>query len=189
MSKDPDALKAVSPYSYALYDFCVEEEILYNITKDFQELEVFFSKADDLVRYLSNPLISNDNKQEILEKILKSSIHEESLKFLFVLIKRNRINLLKTAIYSFLEVVYRLASIKMIRVTSAIDFTAQQKNMLVKKIKKLTKNSEIRLMITVDPTLIGGFSLKTSSKVMDFTIKHRLQKLANHLDGVLILET
>ena len=39
--------------------------------------------------------------------------------------------------------------------------------------------------ITVDPSLIGGFLIKTESKVIDFTIKNQLQKLAKHLDTVL----
>jgi len=33
--------------------------------------------------------------------------------------------------------------------------------------------------------LIGGFLIKTNSKVVDFTIKNQLENLAKHLDGVL----
>jgi len=35
--------------------------------------------------------------------------------------------------------------------------------------------------------LIGGFLIKTDSKVIDFTIENQLQKLSNHLDNVLEL--
>jgi len=41
------------------------------------------------------------------------------------------------------------------------------------------------LFINVDPNLIGGFLIKTESKVIDFTIKNQLKKLAKHLDTVL----
>jgi len=44
---------------------------------------------------------------------------------------------------------------------------------------------EIRLVVTVDSTLIGGFLIKTNSRVIDFTIKNQLENLAKHLDGVL----
>ena len=40
-------------------------------------------------------------------------------------------------------------------------------------------------MINVEPSLIGGFLIKTDSKVIDFTVKNQLQKLAKHLDTVL----
>jgi len=60
-----------------------------------------------------------------------------------------------------------------------------KKNTLIKKLKELTNAREIRLVITVDSSLIGGFLIKTNSKVLDFTIKNQLQKLAKHLDTVL----
>jgi ATP synthase F1 delta subunit len=60
-----------------------------------------------------------------------------------------------------------------------------KKNELIKKLKELTKAREIRLIINVDSSLIGGFLIKTNSKVIDFTVKNQLQKLANHLDTVL----
>ena len=56
---------------------------------------------------------------------------------------------------------------------------------LIQKLKELTNAREIRLVTTVDPTLIGGFLIKTDSKVIDFTVKNQLQQLAKHLDTVL----
>jgi len=83
---------------------------------------------------------------------------------------------------NYLKLVYGLASIKMIEVSTAFPFTNKQKNMLIKKLKDLTHAREIRLIITVDSDLIGGFLIKTNSKVLDFTVKNQLKKLANHLD-------
>jgi len=60
-----------------------------------------------------------------------------------------------------------------------------KKNTLIKKLKELTNAREIRLEITVDSSLIGGFLIKTNSRVVDFTVKNQLQKLASHLDSVL----
>jgi len=73
----------------------------------------------------------------------------------------------------------------MIEVSTAFPFTNKKKNTLVKKLKDITKAREIRLVITVDSNLIGGFLIKTNSKVLDFTIKNQLRKLANHLDTIL----
>ena len=185
MSNNPLAAKIAAPYARALYDFSVEQNIMHQITADFQNLEVFLSKTEDLTKYLTNPLINADKKQEILEKTLKSQLNEETFKFLLVLVKRERINLLETIIDGYLQLVYSLASIKMIEVSTAFAFTNKQKNMLIKKLKELTNAREIRLVITVDSNLIGGFLIKTESKVIDFTVKNQLQKLAKHLDTVL----
>ena len=73
----------------------------------------------------------------------------------------------------------------MIEVATASAFNNSQKTTLIQKLKELTNAREIRLVITVDPNLIGGFLIKTESKVIDFTVKNQLQNLAKHLDTVL----
>jgi len=92
---------------------------------------------------------------------------------------------LETVIENYLALVYDLASIKIIEVSTAFAFTNMQKDTLTKKLKELTNAREIRLVITIDTGLIGGFLIKTNSKVIDFTVKNQLQLLAKHLDSVL----
>jgi F-type H+-transporting ATPase subunit delta len=185
MSGNPLTAKIAAPYARALFDFSVEKNIMHQITADFQNLDIFLNETSELTEYLNNPIVSEEAKREVLTKTLKSQINTETFKFLMVLIERNRINLLSSIINSYLELVYKTASIKMIEVSTASAFTNLQKNTLIQKLKELTKAREIRLGITVDPNLIGGFLIKTDSKVIDFTIKNQLQQLAKHLDTVL----
>ena len=179
------ASKIATPYARALYDFSVEQNIMHQVTADFQNLEVFLAKTPDLTEYLSNPVVSLKQKEAILTKTLKSELNSETFKFLMVLVKRDRINLLPTVIKNYLELVYKTASVKMVEVYTAFPFTTLQKLNLIKKLKELTNAREIRLVVTVDSSLIGGFLIKTNSKVLDITIKNQLKNLAKHLDGVL----
>ena len=137
MSKNPLAAKIAAPYARALYDFSVDQNLMHQITADFQNLEVFLNKTPDLTQYLNNPLINPEQKCEVLEKTLKSQINKETFKFLIVLVDRSRISLLEAIITSYLELVYNAASIKMIEVSTAYAFTNLQKNTLIKKLKEL----------------------------------------------------
>ena len=185
MSANPLTAKIAVPYARALFDFSVEKNIMHQITADFQNLETFLNDADELTEYLKNPIVNQTAKREVLTKTLQSQINTETFKFLMILVNRNRINLLESIITNYLELVYETASIKMIEVSTAFAFNNLQKNMLIKKLKELTNAREIRLVITVDSSLIGGFLIKTESKVIDFSIKNQLQSLAKHLDTVL----
>jgi F-type H+-transporting ATPase subunit delta len=185
MSKNPLTVRIAAPYARALFDFSVEKNIMHQITADFQNLDVFLDESDELLDYLNNPIVSNNAKSEILTKILKPQVNAETFKFLMVLVERGRINVLKSVITTYLELVYETASIKTIEVATAYPFANLQKNMLIQKLKELTNAREIRLVISVDSSLIGGFLIKTESKIIDFTIKNQLQKLAKHLDTVL----
>jgi len=185
MSANPLASKIAAPYARALFDFSVEKNIMHQITADFQNLEIFLNESSELTEYLSNPIVSQDAKQGVLTKILEPQLNAETFKFLMVLVERDRINLLKSVISNYLELVYETASIKTIEVVTAFAFSNAQKNTLIEKLKELTNAREIRLVVTVEPSLIGGFLIKTESKVIDFTIKNQLQQLAKHLDAVL----
>lgn len=185
MSINPLAAKIAAPYARALFDFSVEKNIMHQITADFQNLDTFLNETVELTEYFNNPIVTKEAKREVLTKTLKSQINSETFKFLMILVNRDRINLLDSVISRYLELVYETASIKMIEVSTAFAFTNLQKNTLIKKLKDLTNAREIRLVITVDSSLIGGFLIKTDSKVIDFSIKNQLQKLAKHLDTVL----
>lgn len=185
MSAKPLASRIAAPYARALFDFSVDKNIMHQITADFQNLEIFLDESAELTDYLNNPLVSNNAKNEVLTKILKSQVNSETFKFLMVLVSRDRINLLKSVITNYLELVYETASIKTIEVITAVEFSNAQKNTLIQKLKELTNAREIKLAITVEPNLIGGFLIKTESKIIDFTIKNQLQQLAKHLDSVL----
>ena len=185
MSKNPLKSKIAVPYARALFDLSVEKNIMHQITADFQNLNLFLNDANELIDYLNKPLAKKDAKPEVLTKLLKSQINTETFKFLMVLVDRDRINLLSSVINNYLELVYETASIKTIEVVTASAFSNSQKNILIQKLKELTKAREIRLIITVDTSLIGGFLIKTESKIIDFTIKNQVQQLAKHLDTVL----
>ena len=185
MSANPLASKIAAPYARALFDFSVDKNIMHQITADFQNLEIFLDESNELTDYLNNPLDTQDAKREVLTKTLKSQINSETFKFLMVLVSRDRINLLKSVINNYLALVYETASIKTIEVVTAVEFSNAQKNTLIQKLKELTNAREIKLAITVDPNLIGGFLIKTESKIIDFSIKNQLQQLAKHLDSVL----
>ena len=185
MSGNPLTEKVAVPYARALFDFSIEKNIMHQITADFQNLDIFFNESQELATYLNNPIINQEAKREVLTKILKSQLNIETFKFLMVLVNRDRINVLSPIINSYLELVYQAASIKMVEVSTATEFTNLQKETLIQKLKELTNAREIRLITTIDSNLIGGFLIQTESKIIDFTVKNQLQQLAKHLDTVL----
>jgi len=185
MSKNPLSAKVAVPYARALYDFSIQKNLMHQITADFQNLETFLNQTPDLVDYLNNPIIGKEQKAELLDKTLKTQLNNETFKFLNVLIKRDRINLLETVIENYLALVYDLAAIKIIEVSAAFELPTAQKDHLTSKLKELTNAREIRLVITVDSSLIGGLVIKINSKTIDFSVKNQLQLLAKHLDSVL----
>lgn len=184
MSGSPLEEKIAVPYARALFDLSVEKNSMHQISADFQNLRILFNKSFELIEYLNNPTISQKAKREVLAKTLKSQIHTVTFQFILLLLDRDRINILSAVIEKYFELVYETASIKRVEVSSASKLNKKQIRVLISKLKKLTHARQVKLIISVDPNLIGGFYIKTDSKLMDFTLKKRITQVAQYLGTV-----
>jgi F-type H+-transporting ATPase subunit delta len=120
------------------------------------------------------------NKKQILEITLKSYLDIKTFNFLNFLINRNRINLIIKIIQKYLDLVYKLIKFKTIKVYSAFNFKKEQKKKLIEIFKKVTTSYEVQIIIIINSNFINGFIIKIDSKVYDFTIKQKLNKLINY---------
>lgn len=185
MSTNPLTSKIAVPYARGLFEFAREKKIIHEITSDFRNLNDFFKECPQVKDYLNNPIVKPEAKRKVLAKTVESEINIQTFKFLLILVDRNRIFLFDAIANYYLKLVYKLASLVTVEVVTTIPFTESQKNILEIKLKELTNASGIELATIIDPSLIGGFLIKTDSKIIDFTIKNQLKKLAKHLDTVL----
>jgi F-type H+-transporting ATPase subunit delta len=179
MSRNPLASKIAVPYARALFDYSVEQNVVHKITADFQNLEGKVIVAMDLqdeTQELVPVFTSKDQTPQ--ERIF---ISQHLGKFFRVLLKRNRLYLAPEISKNYIELVYKMASVKKVEVCTAFPFTSVQTLTLIQKLKELTNTRAIRLVTTVDSSLIGGFLIKIDSKVLDFTIKTQLENLAKKL--------
>ena len=187
MSKNPVALKVAAPYARALFDFVKDTETLFEVTADIQNIQGLLFKSRELGECLQNPLVSGEAKREILIKVVGKEMSAETLQFLSALILRNRINLLSTILFSYLELVYKTACSRAFQIVSAKDLSTGQRTRLIKKIKSIGEFNRIMVEFSTDKSLIGGFLIRNEGKVVDYTIKNKLQTLAKQLDTVLEL--
>ena len=185
MSKNPVALKIAAPYARALFDFGKETGTLFEITSDVQNIQDLLLKSKELAKCLQNPLISSQAKQEILIRVTNKMMNQETFQFLSTLIRRNRINLLPTIIFSYLELVYKTANSKAFQIVSAIYLSGSQKLRLINRIRSVTENDRVMFQFIVDKSLIGGLLIRYQGKVIDYSIKNKLKILAKQLDTVL----
>jgi len=104
-----------------------------------------------------------------------------SVSFLLVLCDRGRISYLEPILDKALELAYKAASIETVKVISSTAFTSAQQEALVTKLKKMTGAEQIRLDITTNSNLIGGFVVQIGSKIIDTSIQGQLKQLSSYL--------
>ncbi len=165
-------------YAKALAEVLPDEK-LEKVLKEIEELlKVFDEKA---LRYFKSPVVPTEKKRALLEEVLKNfKISDELRKVLFLMVDRNRLGLLREFKEEFENFVNQRLGIVKAEITSATELDQEVLGKIKSKIEELFgKKAEITLK--VDPSIIGGFIVKVSDKVLDASIKTQLDNLKKTL--------
>jgi F-type H+-transporting ATPase subunit delta len=171
--------KVAEPYAEALLDLAVSNDALKETTNDINIVSQFLANSNDLKKFLGNPLITRTAKKTVVKDILGEQIGSSTLKFLLLLVDRNRIQVLESIAQKFLELSYKQESIEIAKITSSIQLSAQQQKEIAEKLKVITGAKQIKLALKVDPQLIGGFTIEIGSKMIDTSIRGKLKHISS----------
>lgn len=178
------ASKIASPYAEALFDFAKKANTFDELNQDINVIYQFVSNSKDLERFLANPVITKESKKTVLKDILGEQVSAATLKFLMLLVDKDRIEYLKYVAISYTALAAKESSSEIAEVTSVTHLSSDQQEKLKAKLKQLRGSSNIELVLKVDPTLLGGFVVQIGSSVMDFSLAGALKKMQNHFQSV-----
>ncbi len=134
----------------------------------------------DISVVVDNPKVNKQRLLELMLDICQGHINDENENFLKLLIHNNRLNLL-TPISKLFEA-YKAEDEGYIdvEVLSAYSLSKEAKHDLTTTLEK-TLGKKIHMNVTVDKSLIGGVLVRAGDKVIDGSIRGRLQQLAKRL--------
>lgn len=173
--------KISNPYAEALLGLAKDNNLIFEIKEDLSVILTTLQKSKDFQLFLTNPLISSIIKKDVVNKIFKNKINDLILKFLLILIDRRRIFLLNIIINKYLNLIYDLESITIAEVILATELNEVQQESLIEKIKFITNTKKVKLLMSIDSNLIGGFIIKIGSKIIDASIAGKLKQMSLYL--------
>lgn len=151
------------------------------VLAEVQQFVLTMESSAELHDVLSNPAYSRDQRQAVLEGLLKANpLHPSLANTLRLLNDRNRLRNLPD-----IARVYRdLVDVRMGRVrgkvTSATALDAGQLKQLEDSLQRLTQR-DVLLEAKVDQRLLGGLTAQVGSTVYDGSLRNQLDQLAREL--------
>ena len=171
-------------YAKALYELAAEKKIISKIVKDFISLKSLLKSNDLLVNMIKSPAVSKSNKQSSIIKILKKAKADSlTIKFCGILAKNGRFILINEIIDVFLSEISRINGEVQAEVTSSFELDKALQNKVESAISDATGVKKIVLSTKVDETLIGGLIVKIGSKMIDNSIRTKLNNLEIAMRG------
>jgi F-type H+-transporting ATPase subunit delta len=163
-------------YATSLLETSIEKKNLDVVTSDIQLLVETLDKSKQLQLMLESPVVKPEVKLNILREIFSSKISKDSMDFIEFVILKQRESLLNSIGKRFLELRDEYLGIANVFVTTATEFTNDQKSLLESKLEKIL-DKKVRLNFKTDSNLVGGFIAKVNDTLYDASIKHQLELL------------
>lgn len=175
--------EVVEPYAEALMSLTKSHNITDEVAYSVRELKNLFENSEDLRNFMASPLVSGEDKKEVIRKIAEGQVHPFLLNFLLLLVERKRIRFAEGIFSKYLEIVRQLNNVVLAEVTSAVRLYEGEAERLVEKIKQITGASGVEIQTKIDPEIIGGVIIKVGSQVYDASLKGQLRRISLSMLG------
>lgn len=172
--------KAARRYATALLELGKERDEVKPILKDMAFINATLDGSSELVLFLQSPIVKFDDKKAVLNALFSDEVTEVTRKFLELLVRKNRSNMLHQVSESFLKLYNKYAGIIEVEVMVAHELDDSQKEKLHKQLEKKT-GKKVDLTIQIDASLKGGMAVRIEDTVIDGTVKHKLRELEEQL--------
>ena len=166
-------------YATALFELALETSELDAVRADLERFDAMLGDSADLSRLVRSPVFSADEQVKALDAVLaKAGIGGLSAKFLNVLTANRRLFAVRAVIRDF----RRLVANHKGEVTAAVTLAEKPSDAHLAAIKNalntVTKK-DVQVEINVDPAIIGGIVVKVGSRMVDSSLRTKLNAMKN----------
>ena len=170
-------------YATAVFDLAVDGGTVDAVAADFAALKSMMKASPDLTRLVRAPVFSHEDQKKGMEAILaQMGANPLTTQFIFLLAAKRRLFILSDIITAFDAMVARKKGEVHAEVTSARPLSDAALAKLKEALKaKLAR--EPKLETHVDPSLLGGLIVKVGSRMIDSSIRTKLDGLRTAMRG------
>jgi F-type H+-transporting ATPase subunit delta len=170
-------------YAGALIEVASTSQLLEEIERDMQALSSILTASKDFKNLISSPLSGSKQQIKICETISETSKFQKlSRNFLQVLVDNRRLSYLPIILKSFSEQMSKRRGEIKAQVQSAMPLSPEQERALQDSLKK-SLGFKVQLETRVQKDLLGGLVVTVGSHMIDDSIKGKLERLRQALQG------
>ena len=182
-SDSSDTSGIAERYATALYDMADEAKQLDAVADDLRGLKSLLEDSDDLRRLVRSPLIDRQVQTAAMTAVLeKAGVGDLTRRFVGVVGQNRRLFAMGAMIDAFLAVLARRRGEETAYVSSAAALSDAQLERLAETLRKAV-GSKVRIETAVDPTLIGGLVVRVESRMVDSSVRTKLQRMQLAMKG------
>jgi F-type H+-transporting ATPase subunit delta len=169
-------LSAVSTYAGALFEAARERSELEDILSDLGEFVSALHESEELRLFFYGGQVPERQKRRAIDG-LTEGMKTSTTNFLKVLVDNGREEIVEEVLGRYEQLVKEHLGRIEVGVTTAVELSQEQLDRLKERLKGTLEGKEVVLETNVDPELIGGAVFRFGGRMMDGSIRGRLESL------------
>ncbi len=174
----------VREYTTALFELVSEEGVVDTVTQDVACVADALKKSPAYLDILAMPNIDIAEKKKIIKRTF-SKAHPHLLHFLMLLTERGYAKEIPACLAAYDEFRLSAEGIRRAVVESAVSLTPEEKKALTDTLANRFR-CKIELVEKIDASLIGGARVYVDGRLLDGTVRHRLDGIAARLTSTVL---
>jgi F-type H+-transporting ATPase subunit delta len=164
-------------YAGALFDLADQRRALDEVASNLRELRAMLQASSDFVRLIRSPVLSREEQSRAIGVIAdRAGLSPLVRNFLGVVARNRRLFAVPAMIEAFLAELAKRRGEVTAQVTAARPLSQTQLEALNAQLRR-GLGSRVVLDVRVDPGLIGGLVVKLGSRMIDASVRSKLQRL------------
>lgn len=164
-------------YAEALVEISIQKNKIQSYQEELKGIVSIYNSQLDLKLLFINPQVKTEVKKEIAEKLFGNQIDSDLLNFLKLLFDRGRIKFLPSIADEFNKLADKHKNVLSMTIIASAPLDEKQINSIKEKYRKLYNATSVNASNEIDTSLLGGVKVRIGDKVIDGTVKGRLEAL------------
>lgn len=171
-------------YATALFELAEYDKQLDDVANDLQQLAAMISDSEDLARMIKSPVMSRDDQVNAMGAIAEAAGFAGLTKnFIGVVAENRRLFALPNIIKAYQTQLAQSRGEATAEVTSAQQLSDAQLKAVEDALKKAI-GTKVQIEQKVDENLLGGLVVRVGSRMVDSSLRTKLQKMRLAMKGV-----
>lgn len=167
-------------YARALFEYALEKNVEDALFSEMKQVADIYSENKKLRMALDNPVLSINDKLELMKSIVGRSPSDTYVRFVQLLLHQRRENYLQTISLVYAELYRKHKNINVGKLVTArpVDDEVISK---MKSFLQQHQSGQLEFESVIDPSIGGGFILYIDTYRLDASVSSQLTKIKNQL--------
>lgn len=171
-------------YGDALFSLAAEENRVNEFAEEVTAVQTVLEENRDFNKILVHPEIPKEQKLRLVENVFKGRVSDDLTGFLRIVVTKGRYKDLPAIFAYFSAKVKEYNKTGVAEVVSAVPLNGEQQKKIEQKLLDTTRYEKMEIAYKVDEDVIGGLRIRIGDRVVDSTIRSRLNKLTGSLMNI-----